>query len=409
MNYTTVNQSNTGVKAKLTRRQGRYERRMSHRAMNRQARCDAIGTVEDVFTINNLYKAGKDCCKGVRWKNSVQKFEARLLTHCSSARQKLIDGTWQTGAYTHFTINERGKTRTIDAPRINDRLVQKVLTREVLLPLYLPSMIYNNGASLPGKGYEFSKRMLRKDLRYHYRRYRREGWIIILDFSKFFPSVSHEELLKRHQKYILDPALRAIADDIVARNPGDRGMPLGVEPSQAEMIAMPSALDNFIKCQLSMKCAGHYMDDYYILVPPNQDPKAILDEIVKKAVSIKLTPSLKKTRIVPLTKSFRFCKAKYILTETGRVVTRANKTSVPRARRKIRAFKQKVDAGAMTYDDLWTSVNGMLAYLACYNEHNKILMLRRLFYKIYGFSCENIQIFRKKEKEFHEVHNTPAL
>ena len=57
----------------------------------------------------------------------------------------------------------------------------------------------------------------------------------------------------------------------------------------------------------------------------------------------------------------------------------------------------------MTYEDLWTSVNGMLAYFEGYNDHGRVLRLRRLFYAIYGFSPEKIENFRMKG-ENHELH-----
>ena len=190
--------------------------------------------------------------------------------------------------------------------------------------------------------------------------------------------------------------------------PGKYGLPLGVEPSQAEMIAFPSALDNFIKCQLSIKCAGHYMDDYYIIVPPSIDPKIVMQLIVEKAESLKLTVSKSKSRIVPLTKPFRYCKAKYTLTETGRVVVNGNRDSVKRARRKIKAFHQKIEEGKMSYMDLWTSVNGMLAYFEAYNDHARVLRLRRLFYAIYGFSPEKIEDFRMRGLT-DEIHSTQTI
>ena len=33
------------------------------------------------------------------------------------------------------------------------------------------------------------------------------------------------------------------------------------------MVALPSAVDNWLKCQVGVHCAGHYMDDYYIIMP----------------------------------------------------------------------------------------------------------------------------------------------
>jgi hypothetical protein len=364
--------------------------------------------VDDVFTFSGLYRAGKKCCNGVRWKNSTQRFELHLLSGTAKQRKKLLEGMWRPGKYSHFILSERGKTRPIDAPRIQDRQVEKLYTQKVLLPLYRPSMIYNNGASLPGKGFDFSQEQLKEDLRRHFRKYGREGSIILLDFKQFFPSVSHEKVLERHRKFILDDDLRKIGDDIVNTVPGGYGLPLGVEPSQAEMIAFPSDLDNLIKCQLGMKGDGHYMDDYYVLVPPDQDPVEVLRKITAKAEQLQLTISPTKTRIVPLTKPFKYCKTKYILTEPGKVITHGCRDSMKRDRRKIKAFHEKVGRGEMTYDQLWTSVNGMLDYFEGHNDHNRVLKLRRLFYAVFGFSAEHIENFRQREGQ-NELYCTSAI
>ena len=170
------------------------------------------------------------------------------------------------------------------------------------------------------------------------------------------------------------------------------------------MIAFPSALDNYIKCQLSLKCAGHYMDDYYIIVPPDRNPKEILKLVVAKAESLQLTISMSKTRIIPLVKPFKYCKAKYTLTETGKVIVNGNRDGVKRARRKLKAFHQKIQNGEMSYEDLWTSVNGILAYFGCYNDHGRILRLRRLFYAIFGFSPERIENFRERGIKGNEIY-----
>ena len=293
----------------MSRRSGRYERRKAKREANRLQRSLDVGGLSEVFTYHDLYSAGKQCCNAVRWKNSTQRFELHLFSGTARRRQLILEHRWEPAAYVHFMISERGKTRPIDAPRIQDRQIHKVFTQKVLLPLYLPSMIWNNGASLPGKGFEFSKRELREDLRYHFRRYGREGSVILLDFKQFFPSVSHEMIFRRHKQLLHNNDLRALGDSIVNTVPGGKGLPLGVEPSQAEMIAFPSALDNYIKCQLSIQCAGHYMDDYYVIVPPDRDAKEIMNLVVEKAESLRLTISRSKSRIVPLTKPFRYCKA----------------------------------------------------------------------------------------------------
>ena len=127
----------------MSRRTGRYQRRKAKREANKVHRCIDVGELKDVFTYNDMYKAGKKCCNGVRWKNSAQRFEMHLFSGTARRRRLLLQGAWTPTAYVHFTISERGKTRPIDAPRIQDRQVHKVYTQKVLLPLYLPSMIYN--------------------------------------------------------------------------------------------------------------------------------------------------------------------------------------------------------------------------------------------------------------------------
>lgn len=64
-----------------------------------------------------------------------------------------------------------------------------------------------------------------------------------------------------------------------------------------------------------------------------------------------------------------------------------------------KAFRTKIQNGEMSYDDLWTSVNGMLAYFESYDDHNRVLRLRRLFYSVFGFSPERIENFRERGKK----------
>lgn len=39
----------------------------------------ALGTIEDIARFDRMYQCGKDCCRGVRWKTSIQAFEAELF------------------------------------------------------------------------------------------------------------------------------------------------------------------------------------------------------------------------------------------------------------------------------------------------------------------------------------------
>ena len=161
----------------MSRRKGRYERRKTRRGENRLRRAATVGGLHDVFGYDDMYKAGKKCCNGVRWKNSTQRFEMHLFSGTARRRRLLLERKWIPGAYVHFTISERGKTRPIDAPRIQDRQVHKVYTKKVLLSLYRPEMIYNNGASLEGKGFD-PRKLLAPGCRSNQSNCKREDGII---------------------------------------------------------------------------------------------------------------------------------------------------------------------------------------------------------------------------------------
>lgn len=370
------------------RHEARYQRRKKSREQKRTDRSDAIGGVAEVFSFNAMFRAGKTCCNGVRWKNSTQRFELHLFSGTAARRKQLLDGAWQPSPYSHFAINERGKTRIIDAPKIQDRQVHKVYTKRVLLPLYQPQMIYNNGASVRGKGLHFSQELVKRYLRSHFKRYGLTGKIILLDFRAFFPSASHEIILERHEALIYDEALRRVGDIIVGSTVGD-GLPLGVETSQVEMVAYPANLDNHLQSQLSLGKSGHYMDDYIIMVPPHIDAKMVLESICNKVKNLGLSINTAKTRIIPFGKPFRYCKARYLITAKGGVRVTCNKDSVPRDRRKLKAFRRLLAEGKMKMSDVSCAVNAVFAYLDRFNNHRSVLKLRRLFYALFEARSDN--------------------
>lgn len=246
------------------RHEARYQRRKAQRQARREARCAALGSIDKVFSYRKMFFYGQKCCNGVRWKQSVQNFEAHLFSGTARRRREVLTGQWKPKKCAHFTLCERGKVRPIDAPYITDRQIHKTETNEVLIPLYGPSMIYDNGASQKGKGLHWQFHRLKQHLVWHYRRYGREGAVLLLDLKGFFPNAPHAAIYERHQRMICNPDLRWVADSIVQNSPcpvPGKGMPLGVEPSQQEMVSLPSAVDNWVKCQMGVHCAGHYMDD----------------------------------------------------------------------------------------------------------------------------------------------------
>lgn len=358
----------------------------------------SVGSAEDVFSFKNMHHYGKKCCNGVRWKQSTQTFEMHLFSRTAAGRKRALSGRYKPVRYVHFLLNERGKIRPIDAPHINDRQIQKTLSCECLFPLYRPSMIENNAASIKDEGLAYAQKLLRNDLREHYRKYGKAGWVIITDMHHFFPSADHG-VVKSHHRLIQDKTLRQVADSITDSGGDGIGEPLGVEPSQFEMIFLPSPMDNYMTCQAGLSGYGHYMDDFYMLVPPDRDPEEVLEIFRAWTKKLKLTMNEKKTQILRFGKPFRFCKAKYIIKDSGKIIEKGSTQTIYRCLRKIKKVKELIKSGMAMYEDLRCSINSTLSYYDNYDDHAKVLRICRTFYAIFGFSCKKLEEYRRRDNE----------
>lgn len=362
------------------RKQKRYERRKKERIIKKLDTVASIGTAEDVFCFSDMFKFGDECCKAVMWKQSIQNFKRHIFSRTAVNRRRVLDNNgYKPKRLSKFTISERGKTRNIEAPHIDDRQIQKTLTKKVILPLYTPQLIYDNGASLKGKGLLFAQNQFDKALRKHIKKYGYNGWVIISDFKGFFPNADRNYIKEKH-RIILDSKLRNILDTVTDSGGGDVGLSIGVEPSQIEMISYPSALDNYMSCQLQLKGFGHYMDDYHIIVPPDKNPQKIMDEFLTQAHKYSINLNLKKTQIIPIGNPFKYCKIKRIF-DGDKIVKRGCRDSLKRARRKFKMFSKNKN---LVKEDIFTSVQSSLAYLKRYNNHNDFLKMCRLFYSLFG-------------------------
>lgn len=280
-------------------------------------------------------------------------------------------------------LHERGKIRPIDAPHITDRQVHKTFDNKVLNIIYPPYMIYDNGASQKGKGLYFAYQRLKRHLRYHYKKYGRNGYIILIDLKQFFPTAPRNTVKKRHKEYLLNKEVMNFADMLIDMLPNDVGMPLGIETSQLEMVSITSKVDNYFKCQLGIKGFAHYMDDYYIIVDTKEKAHKYLDLFESKMHELGLNISRNKTKIIPLTKKFKFCKATFILSENGKIKTHADRTAMKRARRKLNSFKIKLQNNEIALKNVNEYLQSQIAYFKHHNDHIRILKLKRMYYSIF--------------------------
>lgn len=120
------------------------------------------------------------------------------------------------------------------------------------------------------------------------------------------------------------------------------------------------------------------MDDYYVIFHDIEQLKKLGHEIVRRFEIAGIPVNKRKCKVIPLTKPFRFCKAKFTLTETGAVKINGNRDGMKRARRKLKMFYRELAEGKRTVADIMEYMQSQCAYYKNYNDHGRILRLRRL-------------------------------
>ena len=184
------------------RYEARFQRRRSKREKKQEEKLLQIGNYDKVFTYANLYNSYYLCRNGVRWKASIQKYEATLPLTSLNIYNKMKNRKFEKIKFYEFNIMERGKKRHIMAETIADRCIQKVLCNKYLTPVLEPKLIYDNSASIKGKGTDFQLRRIKSQLAYHYKKYGNTGYIFQFDFSKFFNNINHDILLRMLKKLL---------------------------------------------------------------------------------------------------------------------------------------------------------------------------------------------------------------
>ena len=242
----------------------RYQRRKAKRREKKIEKYRDCMDFEKVFTYENLYKSYRLSRRNVGWKASTQKYITQAPLFVYETMDKLLKGKYKSSGFNEFDLYERGKHRHIRSVNINERVVQRCLCDNALIPVICSSFIYDNGATLPGKGYHYAVRRLETHLHRHYRKHGTEGYILLFDFSKFFDNVSHELVKKMLAKEFDDERILKLTYHFIDMF-GDKGMGLGSQISQTFALASANKLDHMIKEKLRIKGYARYMDDGYVI------------------------------------------------------------------------------------------------------------------------------------------------
>lgn len=346
---------------------------------------------EILSDMNLLFESFKKCKKGVSWKCSVQRYEANLLHNLNELKKELENHTYKITSYNEFTVSERGKTRHIKSPIFKDRIVQKSICNYILEPILYRYLIYDNGACIKGKGVEFTRKRLDKNLyKYYKEENRKEGYILICDYKDFFGSIPHDKLLENLSKHIKDKYVMDIIKQIVySFNDTGKGLGIGSEISQILGVWYPTPIDNFCKIIKRCKYYGRHMDDFYIIHNDKIFLKNLLIEIEEESKKLGLELNKEKTQIYKIDKGFKYLKQNIFIKDKARITHKPYKKNIVRERRKLKSFKIKLNNKELKLVYIKNCYKSWRNDIEKYNSIHIINNMDNLFYDLFKEQYDN--------------------
>ncbi len=365
------------------RRAARYQRRQQKRQEKRERMKDH-DSFASVFSYANMYRSYGYCRRGVSWKASVQKFIITAPLSVYQIYTKLHRGTYRSPGFYEFDLYERGKARHIRSTVIGERVVQRTLCDKALNPILCRTFIYDDGASLKHKGYEFAVRRLTCHLRRHIRKYGQEGYVLLFDFRKFFDNVDHDLVKRELRRQFTDERIIQITEHFMDMF-GKRGLGLGSQISQTLALVSGNRLDHYVKEVLRIKGYARYMDDGYLI----HHSKAYLQECMEKIKALckelGIVLNERKTQIVKLSHGFSWLKMRIYITPTGKIVKKIYKRSIVKQRQKMKKLRRKLAEGVVTLDDCYNSWQSWKAYALRFDAWHTIQTMGKLYDNLFVF------------------------
>lgn len=333
------------------RRERRYRRRKEKREAKKLTGLH-LTNPEEIFSLESIANGYRRVRKASPWKASTQAYGANRIINAGKDSEALLNGTWKSAGFVEFDIIERGKPRHIRSVKVAEKCIQATFCNECLVPLLSRYLIYDNGASMPGKGTDFALNRFKQQLRDHIKTYGVDGYIYLFDFSKYFDSIEHDRLVGMVRDKIPDERTMAIYEKIVREVKGGYGLGLGSQVSQISAVFYPSPVDHWVKDQMGIKGYGRYMDDGYIIHHDKEELEKLAAEFERRLIEHGITPNKNKCRIIRLTDHFIFLKQRFKVTKDGKITTRIGRDSVSKERRKIRKMRRLHDEGKKPYEEI---------------------------------------------------------
>ena len=388
------------------------------------------GPMDRIVNPNYLHESFMKCRQGVWWKSSVQRFAMNELSNIVHMINEVESGNYTLRDPYEFVLNERGHNRYIKALAIYDRVLQRSFNDNILNPAVLPKLIYDNGASQKGKGIAFSRARFKQHLQAAYKEFGPDGYVMFIDFSKYFDNILHELILEQFKPLMtqeeydflvityhsfdidisyLSSEERAHFNDalfnmleyhevnkelLTGEAFASKSVGIGNQTSQASGIFYCHEMDNYCKIVRGLKYYGRYMDDTYVFMKTKEELVQLFNEIEAICSKLSIHINQKKTKFIPIHAEMSYLKINYKLLPTGRVLELIPSHIFQRERHSINNFRKFWLMGKMQNTEV---LQNFLSWEGCYKHFDS----KRKVYEMEIYFKDSFFIFR--DTDLHEL------
>lgn len=347
---------------------------------------------EDLLSLEKLYDVYKNICLTTKHQRKLLRFELSFSCNMIHILDILKKEQYHHGRYCLFLISFP-KYRLIMSENIEDKIINHLVSKYILLPALSPKLIEMNVATRVDKGTKAALYYLKKYINRLKENYDKI-YVLKCDIRKYFYNIDHRILLEKLKRDIEDPRIHHLLEEIISSTDASyinqqieqlikkelervnkskvsnardikeklyqipfyrkgKGLPIGNETSQILAIYYLNELDHYIKEVLHIKCYIRYMDDFILLHPDRAYLQYCFKQIHLKVKELKLELN-HKTQIYDLSHGLNFLGYRFLLKGKKTIVLINNQTK-KRVKRKLKRMRKKQ---SMSYPQVVASYYG---------------------------------------------------
>lgn len=322
---------------------------------------------QELCSYDNLFLAYKKARKHKTKRDYVIHFEKNLDDNLLLLRSELLLHSYQPLPLVSFIIRDP-KTRKISKSDFRDRIVHHALCN-IIEPIFEGIFINDSYANRIGKGtlkaierFDYFKRIVSKNNAV-------ACYVFKGDIQRYFDAVDHQKLIEIISRKIKDKKILWLIKKIISNISEERkekGMPLGNLTSQFFANVYLNELDLFVKHKLRVRYYIRYVDDFVILDKNKNLLEQFINEIscfLKNRLLIELHPA--KSKITQLGQRLNFLGLRIFYYHKL-----LKKQNIVKMQKKMMFLKDKFNNSEISYDKLYDSLEGWLAYAKSANTYN---------------------------------------